>query len=70
VSEKREETKPVIKWGSQVLISREMLGLPPLEPVPMPSRPRRVFYWLRRRWWEIKRIPGYRLVHKDDMPEY
>ena len=36
----------------------------PLPPVPWPHR---VQYFLRRRWWAIKRLPGYRLVHKSEL---
>jgi len=39
---------------------------PPYVPPPVPPRTRMRFF-LRRRWWAVKRIPGYRLVHKDDI---
>jgi hypothetical protein len=39
---------------------------PPYVPPPVPWQ-RRLRYFLRRRWWAVKRIPGYRLVHEDDI---
>jgi hypothetical protein len=39
---------------------------PPFVPPPVPWQ-RRLRYFLRRRWWAVKRIPGYRLVHTDDI---
>lgn len=41
----------------------------PPPPPPLPSRRLRAWYWLRRRWRGVKRLPGYRLVHKDDLPD-
>jgi len=40
---------------------------PPLYvPAPVPWR-RRLHYTMRSWWWRLRRIPGYRLVHKDDI---
>lgn len=36
-------------------------------PPPVPWH-RRVRYTVRSLRWRLRRIPGYRLVHKDDLP--
>lgn len=41
---------------------------PPYVPPPIPLR-RRVQAWFDTIAWRIRRLPGYRLVHKDDMPD-
>ena len=40
---------------------------PPLMPLPALSRRSRVSAWLRSIAWRIKRLPAYRLVHRDDI---
>lgn len=68
------------KYGGEVPISDEMAHNSGLctcpggvctyrsRPLPPPPPwPTRVFYFLRRRWWGLKRLPGYRLIHKDDL---
>jgi hypothetical protein len=44
-------------------------GVCTYQPTPLPalSWQTRVRYFLRRRWWGLKRLPGYRLAHKDDI---
>jgi hypothetical protein len=67
----------VTKYTAYIPYSHEMLcdsgthqcddTCPPLYvPPPVPWQ-RRVRYTLRWWYWRLRRIPGYRLVHKDDI---
>jgi hypothetical protein len=68
----------VTKYSQMIPVSHEVLCdysdhvcdescPPPTPPPPRPPLATRVRYFLRRRWWGLMRLPGYRLVHKDDI---
>jgi|1185.fasta_scaffold1707728_2 hypothetical protein len=72
-----ESTPTIRKIGAYIPINHELLldsgrhtcddACPaPQSPPPVPLA-RRLQSKARSLWWQMKRLPGYRLAHKDDI---
>jgi hypothetical protein len=67
-----------VKYGAHIQVSYELAhdsgfctcgDVCTYQPTPLPplSWQTRARYFLRRRWWGLRRLPGYRLAHKDEL---